>query len=229
MFSAPRAVLPLLALLCAACAGRAPTTSSPPPSEQLVKSPLAARGVHRLRRDADQAYVPPGPAPAPARAVTLPLHVQPPLPDPRAKRLFLGSVVEPASSLLTSSEPPRVLALALDATARGEALGLHADGLAQSAILHEGESARLPVALPRNACVTYIAQGGIGVVETDLFLTTTLEDGALRVMGEDVREGPIAVIGGKEGCLGVKGPFVGDLHVQIRKGEGQVLVRRYRR
>jgi hypothetical protein len=161
--------------------------------------------------------------------VTLPLHVQPPLPDPGAKRLFLGSVTESAPRLFTNERPPRVIALGLDATARGEALGLHADGLTESAILGEGERARLPVALPRNSCVTYIAQGGLGVVEVDLFLTAPLEGGALRVVSEDLHEGPIAVIGGKEGCLGVKGPFVGDLHVQVRKGEGQVLVRRYRR
>jgi hypothetical protein len=161
--------------------------------------------------------------------VTLPLHVEPPLPDPEAKRLFLGNVTEPAPTLLTSETPPRVLALALAATARGEALGLHADGLPTTSVLEEGETARIPVDLPPNACVTYIAQGGLGVVEVDLFLTTTLDSGLVRVMAEDVREGPIAVIGGKEGCFQAKGPLVGDLHVQVRKGYGQLLVRRYRR
>ncbi len=228
MFSVPRAVLPLLVLLCAACAGGGPTTSSPPPASQLVKSPLAARRGYRSPRQASLAAVPPGPAPSPARAVSLPLHVQPPLPDPRAKRVFLGNVVKPAPRLLTNERPPRVLALGLDATARGEALGLRADGLTDSAVLAEGETARLPVALPPNSCVTYIAQGGLGVVEADLFLTT-LQDVVIRVLAEDVRVGSIAVIGGKEGCFQVKGPVQGELHVQVRKGEGQVLVRRYRR
>lgn len=228
MLSAPRAVLPLLVLLCAACAGRGPTTSSPPPASQLVKAPKPPRRGYRAVRPSLVA-VPPGPAPTPARAVSLPLHVQPPLPDPRAKRVFLGNVTKPAPTLLTNEKPSRVLALALDATARGEALGLHADGLADSAVLGEGETARLPVWVPRNGCITYIAQGGIGVVEADLFLTTTLPSGVVRVVAEDVREGPIAVIGGKEGCFQVKGPLQGELHVQVRKGEGQVLVRRYRR
>jgi hypothetical protein len=50
----------------------------------------------------------------------------------------------------------------------------------------------------------------------------------LRVAAQDDRDGPIAVLGGKNGCITLRGPFAGDLYVQLRKGEGRVLVQAYR-
>ena len=41
-----------------------------------------------------------------------------------------------------------------------------------SSTLAEGQRASIPVKLPLDACVVFIAQGGLGIMELDLFLTT---------------------------------------------------------
>lgn len=180
-------------------------------------------------------------APAAAsRAAAAPAHEAWPASDapqaePEARRFFLVRASQPASALSQAAAPPRVTSLALANTARGEAHGTRAEEVTASATLREGERATLPVRVAPGECATFIAQGGLGVVEVDLFLT--LPGGAAAAAGrapeilvEDPTSGPIAVIGGRDACFPNRGaaPLEAALHVQLRRGGGVVLVQGYR-
>jgi hypothetical protein len=110
---------------------------------------------------------------------------------------------------------------------RGETAGLSAEGPRFGATLAEGQRARISVSFPAGACLTVVAQGGVGVVEIDLFLTTG-DPGPVRIVAQDVRPGPTAVIGGKDDCFTFLEPFIGDLSVFARKGSGMVLLQQFR-
>jgi hypothetical protein len=125
-------------------------------------------------------------------------------------------------------KPSPVLELALDSSARGETEGLSQDGAAQAFTLDEGGHARLPLALAKDTCVTIVAQGGIGVVELDLFVVAG-EDKPPQILAQDPLSGPAAVIGGKPGCLPVDRDFAATLVAIARKGSGNILVERFRR
>jgi hypothetical protein len=86
------------------------------------------------------------------------------------------------------------------------------------------------VTLAPGECATFIAQGGLGIVEVDLFLTTG-QGSQARILAQDPTSGPIAVLGGKGACF--RNPQQGaaqlDLSVRARRGAGLVIVRGYRR
>lgn len=229
---AQRSLGPLLALALAACAVE--VRENPPP-ETLVQAPRPARRQPTSRRLAA-----PTVAPTPSAARVAPstsalalrpsdellTHVDSPAPSPDAARLFRESLAASPVAFAAPVHPHRVLQLGLEGTARGEAVDMKTDGPAQSANLEEGQRARMPVSLQAGDCSTFIAQGGLGVVELDLFLTTG-EGDATRILAQDTREGPIAVIGGKDGCYVPRASIDGYLDVLLRKGKGPVLLQRY--
>jgi len=212
--------------LLLACAALAPACGSRAESTPLVVDPLPAvrptqarsRTRSSSRSERDDA----------TRASTLaPLAP----PDPAAAALLLAHLGEPSPSLSADVHPSRVLSLALDGSARGESLELEPAGPPLGATLAEGQHARVSLSLPAGACTTVVAQGGIGVVELDVFLVVegAADAGPTRVVAQDARSGPTAVIGGERGCFGLTEPFEGSLVVQIRKGSGMVLVQRFAR
>jgi hypothetical protein len=185
---------------------------------------------------------PPAPAPALAHAPAAPGAAPAgawgagdvPQADPEARRLFLSRASQPAAALSQAAPPPRVTALALANTARGEAQGMRSEEATASATLQEGERATLTVRIAPGECATFIAQGGLGVVEVDLFLTAGAgargAAASTEVLVEDPTSGPIAVIGGRSGCFPNRGAGAIDaqLAVQVRRGGGVVLVQGYR-
>lgn len=119
---------------------------------------------------------PPKPLPRVDREGPPALPAVPPWPeaseqtDMEARRFFLERFGE-APRAFSSEPPPRVTALALENTARGEAPGMRALGYLRTAVLAEGQRAVMPLPLTPKECVSLIAQGGLSVVEVDLFLT----------------------------------------------------------
>ena len=148
--------------------------------------------------------------------------------DPKARELFREKMAQAAVSLVASTAPQGVTARALDDTRRGEAPGMKADGTIFAATLTEGQRATLPVKMTPGECVTYVAQGGLGVIEVDLFLTVG-DGAAARILAEDPSTGPIGVIGGRGQCFSSPSPVDGVLHAAARRGAGLVLVRAFRR
>ncbi|MDI1477865.1 hypothetical protein [Polyangium sp. y55x31] len=209
-FASP--ALACLALLLPACGSRAE-------SQPLVIDPLPPR-----RGRSSVPVVASASASAPtSAAASAPL----PVPDPEATRLFLERYAAPTLPLLTDVKPSRVLGLAFDGSVRGETDGMSTEGPRFGVTLAEGQRATVPVSYPVGACVTVVAQGGIGVVEVDLFLTTG-EPAPVKIVAQDARAGATAVIGGKDDCFSFFEPFVGNLSVIVRKGSGMVLVQQFR-
>lgn len=153
---------------------------------------------------------------------------EPPAPDPEASRAFLASIGEPSSPLAIASQTPRVTTMALENTALGEAPGME-PGTLWAAALAPGRRATTRLELGPADCTTFIAQGGLGTVEVDLFVTVG-QGADLRIVAEDASSGPIAIIGGRAGCfrLPPHAPPPADLHVRMRHGAGIVVVRAYR-
>ncbi|WP_437730365.1 hypothetical protein [Sorangium sp. So ce1335] len=182
---------------------------------------------------------PPAPAPAPAPEVrNPPPPSDAPEPDPEAARLFLSRVGQQRPP--TPAPVPRVTALALENTARGEARGMTALGQVVSLQIAEGESGAIPARVAPGECAVFIAQGGLGVIEVDLFVTRGAAP-ALEIAAQDADSGPIAVIGGRGACFSVpagpgpadpagpgSAPIPVNLHAQVRRGAGVVLVQGYR-
>lgn len=211
-------------VIVAACAVTLlPACASRTESQPLVVDPLPPR---RGRASAPAAASAAASAPASGSASASDT-ASTSVPDPEAARLFLERYVLPALPLLTDVRPSRVLALALDGSVRGETAGMSAEGPRFGANLAEGQRASVPVSFPAGACLTVVAQGGIGVVEVDLFLTTG-EPNPVRIVAQDARAGPTAVIGGKDDCFTFFEPFLGNLSVTARKGSGMVLVQQFR-
>jgi hypothetical protein len=158
------------------------------------------------------------------------LSVMPMAPDPEARTLFLQGLGQPAVAITKAADPPRVTEAALHNTALGAAFGMQPSGDVQIALLHEGERASRPVAIAVGECATFVAQGGLGSVEVDMFLTAPGSP-VPSVLAQDQDVGSIAVLGGRGECI--RSPtgaaFTGELHVRMRRGEGVVLVRSYRR
>jgi hypothetical protein len=150
-------------------------------------------------------------------------------PDPEAQRQFEARIAQPAVALVAAPAPPKVTAIRLDDTRRGEAPDMKPVGEIFSATLAEGKRATMPVSIPAGACETFIAQGGLGVIEVDLFLTVG-DGSSARILAEDPSTGPIAVIGGRGKCLqGKAGGTEAVLHAAVRRGAGVVLVRVYKK
>lgn len=205
------AALPAALLVLAGCAGGGRKGPRPLP---VPEAPRAAKASE------------PKPEPPPAPP---PLELELRRPDPKAREAFRTSFAEGgerARDLEPASAPPKVTALALENTARGEAAGMRPDGALRSAELEKGGRASVAMRLARGRCLTVIAQGGLGAVEVDLFLTSG-EGSRRRIVAEDGRTGPIAVIGGRPGCFRVPAEGLYELHALLRRGEGPVLVRAY--
>jgi hypothetical protein len=183
--------------------------------------------------------LPLAPPPAPPRAAPSTLKAPPPivvrpldgdrrLADPEARRSFLAEVGSPSAPLLLAITPPRVTELALGNTILGEAAGMTPTSELRWALVSQGGRASMPVSLDPTECVTFVAQGGLGVIELDLFLTIG-QGSAPAVVAEDVDTGPIAVIGGKAGCYLPPMRAAAELYVRVRQGAGVVLVRAFKR
>ena len=151
-------------------------------------------------------------------------------PEPEALRFFLDHLAAPAVPP-SSGAPPGVATIALANTALGEAAGLAAQGPPAFARLLGGQRLSVPVSLPRGRCATYLAQGGLGVIEIDLFLTTSVEGAVPGFLASEVAAGPVAVIGGRRGCLVAPAGAPSDLtlHAVLRRGEGVILVQAFAR
>jgi hypothetical protein len=158
-------------------------------------------------------------------------HVTEEKADVEALAQFRARMAQAAVPLVATTSPPQVTAIALDDTRRGEAPGMRPEGALFTATLVEGQRAAMPVKLPLGECVTFIAQGGLGVMELDLFLTTG-QGGSARVLAEDPASGPIAVIGGRGQCYSAdEHDKVTDavLHAAARRGGGVVLIQEFRK
>lgn len=220
----PRAVLLVILPVVSVAAGAA---SLPGCAPAPVKKP-------------DLAALVPSATPAASRAVALsrvqlerPSELAPVTedkPDPEAQKQFQARIAQPAIPLVPTTSPPRVTAIALDDTRRGEARDMAPATEIHAATLAEGQRATMPVKIAAGACETFIAQGGLGVIEVDLFLTGGTGQ-AEHILAEDPATGPIAVIGGHGKCIpGAVGTGTeAVLHAAVRRGAGVVLVRAYRK
>ena len=144
--------------------------------------------------------------------------------DPAAEsflRAHLG-----ASPKAFSVEPPTSLtAMAVFATGNAEARGLTPDPSFYGARLNEGERAELELT-PAPACVTVVTHGGLGVMEVDSFVVDGAADSP-RILAEDDRAGPAAVLGGQGACAQLStGQTAGAPRVVVivRRGGGPVVV-----
>jgi hypothetical protein len=151
-------------------------------------------------------------------------------PDPEAMREFQARLGQAAIPLVATKAPQRVTAIALEETRMGEAPNMAPAGDVYTATLKEGQRATLTMSIAPTECLALIAQGGLGVVEVDLFLTSN-ETATGKVLAEDTSVGPIAVIGGRGKCVtGAKGTGTDVvLNVAVRRGAGLVLVRAYKK
>jgi hypothetical protein len=170
---------------------------------------------------------------APALALARPSELTPVTedhPDPEAQRLFQARIAELPVPLVPALASAPVTALSLDDTRRGEAPGMQQEGSIFTATLDEGQRGTMAVHVGPTECVTFIAQGGLGVIEVDLFLTDR-EGAAARILAEDPATGPIAVIGGRGRCATGARETGTDavLHAAVRRGAGVVLVGVYKR
>jgi hypothetical protein len=208
-----RASLIAATLVAAGCSTpQAPAADTP----RLAAQP-GIRAVHRPR------VVVKAPPSSSARAVADEPEDKP---DPAAQKLFAEKMGQQAVPLASTTSPPRVTAIALDDTRRGEAPGMESLGEIHTATLGEGQRAMMPVRIAPSQCVTFVAQGGLGVIEVDLFLTAG-EGTSARILAEDPATGPIAVIGGHGKCFksGKSGPLDATLNAVVRRGSGVILVR----
>jgi hypothetical protein len=153
-------------------------------------------------------------------------------PDPAARALFQRAApsLAPLTPLLVP--PPRVAMAGLDATIAAESAPPGAIPPVMLALLREGERARATIELPAGECAGFAAQGGLGVVEVDLFVTPAGDPAT--ILAEDLASGPVAVIGGRAATgtaapvCARGGPTTIDLHAQVRRGAGAVLAQRFR-
>lgn len=174
---------------------------------------------------APRARAPAAPPPAPSAAPSS--NASPP--DPESRRFFRERIAEPSVSP-SGAPPSRVTVLALENTARGEAAEMKPDADLITAVLAEGQRTTVPVSIAAGECATFIAHGGLGVIEVDLFLTQG-KAAEVTILAQDSDVGPIAVIGGRDGCF--KSPegkaLSAELSVVARRGGGPVVARVYRR
>ena len=214
----PRAaVLAALLAASAGCASAPPSTRPKPGSARAARRPKH-RTLHVAR-----------PAIQERRSEREPVIEE--VPDPEAKRLFEARLEEPALALVPAALPPKVTAIALADTARGEAPGMRPAEEIAAATLPEGKRATMAVTLAPGSCATFIAQGGLGVIEVDLFLVLADRSAGARILAQDRGVGPIAVIGGHGRCYKNPRdtPLAAELHTTVRRGSGVVLVRGYRK
>jgi hypothetical protein len=208
--AALRALLPALAVVALGCG------SEQVAAPQVIAAPARSAVASAVAPRSSADLAPPA---APTEA-----------PEPEALRFFLDRLSAPAVPP-SSSAPPGVAALALANTALGEATGLTSQGPVAFAVLAPGQRLTIPVSLPPGRCATFLAQGGLGVIEIDLFLTTPVQGKVPGFLASEVASGPIAVIGGRRGCMAAPAgaPSALELHAVLRRGEGAVLVQTFAR
>jgi hypothetical protein len=167
---------------------------------------------------------PPPPPPPPALAPPPPDEERP---DPAARALFAARSGAPRA-FAELDAPPGVALLGLRATARGE--GMRPASKVLVAVLGEGDQAAAPFTIEPRACASFVAQGALGVIEVDLFVTAAGDP--RDVLAEDASTGPVAIVGGRRGrglsapvCAGDAARSV-EVRAQARRGAGAVLVQR---
>lgn len=133
---------------------------------------------------------------------------------------MLAHTGSPAKGFNAES-PISLTALAAIATGHAEARGLAPDPTIYGARLAEGERAEL-VLTPAPGCVTVVAHGGLGVMEVDSFVVDGTADSP-RVLGQDDRAGPVAVLGGQGACVPLGGGAP-RIIVIVRRGGGPVMM-----
>lgn len=157
------------------------------------------------------------------------ITVIPSQPNPEAVRLFMESLAAPGIAFAQASDPPKITEAALRNTALGAAFAMKPAGEIQAAQLREGERASRPVTVAVGECATFVAQGGLGTIEVDAFLTQPGSPSP-RVLAQDTEPGPMAAIGRGECIQGQGGgELSAELHVRMRRGEGIVLIQRFQR
>lgn len=96
------------------------------------------------------------------------------------------------------------------------------------AVLAEGENASTPIELRSGDCITIVAHGGLGVMEVDVMLVRR-NGSNLDILAGDRQNGPIGVVGGRDGCFVYNGPPGGaEMVVQARRGAGPIVAELYR-
>lgn len=214
-----RSVFPAALLALAGC------SASPPPAPRVAApttggAPAPGGGRHALKI-------------APLLAEERPSEFTPVTEDhadPEAQRLFQARIAQLPIELVPAVDTVPVTTIALDDTRRGEAPDMKQAGSIFMATLEEGQRGMVPVHVGPEECVTFIAQGGLGVIEVDLFLTDR-EGASARILAEDPATGPIAVIGGRGRCSTGARQTGTDavLHAAMRRGAGVVLVGVYKK
>ena len=122
------------------------------------------------------------------------MTVLPPVPNPEALRMFLDSLAGPGLAITQASDPPKITEMALENTALGAAFAMKPAGEIQAAQLREGERASRPVTVAQGECAAFVAQGGLGTIEVDMFLTQPGSPSA-RLLAQDTEPGPMAAVG----------------------------------
>lgn len=153
--------------------------------------------------------------------------------DEAAYAFFKQSLARPAKSLEPRAAESSLTAIAVVETGRGEAKDVSEPAALFGATLEEGDRAVLPLARAEPDCVTVVAHGGLGVAEVDAYVVEG-PDASPRVIGEDGRPGPIAVVGGLGGCRKASsdcGPICltrtsesPRVEIVVRRGSGPVVV-----
>jgi hypothetical protein len=173
---------------------------------------------------------PPGAQPAGADPL-LELRRQlllPPKLDPAAET-FLRAHGTAAPKGFAAEPPTSLTAMAVFATGLAEARGLAPDPSFYGVRLGEGERAELTLT-PPSGCVTVIAHGGLGVMEVDSFVVDGPADSP-RILAQDDRVGPAAVLGGQGACAPIAaGDTTGAPRVVVivRRGAGPVVMAVFR-
>jgi hypothetical protein len=214
----------LLALLGPAlgCVVRTSVTSGAPPPAAPPSAPSQAATTAAASAPAPVAPI--APAPEDPRAPSL-----------EARRLFVAALERSEIPIAPGQRVPRVLIAGLEGTARGAAAGMTPQGEPTVAVLAEGARLALRLPLQSGECHAVVAQGGLGVVELDLYLTRGMTRGPASepdIVAEDHESGPVAVLRGEGGCLeaAARGPLSdGVLHATLRRGAGLVAVQIYKR
>ena len=136
-------------------------------------------------------------------------------------------------ALISAEDADRALPEVLDRLVRidGARIADVGAGTGRFARLLAGQRLSIPVSLPPGRCATFLAQGGLGVIEIDLFLTTSAVGTVPGFLASEVTSGPVAVIGGRRGCLPAPqgAPSELTLHAIVRRGEGAVLLQAFAR
>lgn len=175
-----------------------------------------------------EASAPASPGPTVPAAPAVPEEPRPP--DRDARTAFLATLQRPGVGPAAGLRVSRVLRSGLEATARGVAPGMTSSSDPAMASLAEGARLTIPLPMQPGECFTVVAQGGLGVVELDLYLTEGVEP-RVQIVAEDREIGPIAVLRGENGCLaGARSAAPdGAVHAVVRQGAGLVAVQIYKR